>query len=112
VSSWSFVVIAADPVRQQAAAAYLSWVSDPARLAQWAEAARLVPASKSAFAQAIHPREYADVLWSLLQHAMVAPPLAAQAPYTSAWHSAVAAVLGGQLGPEDAAFRAIQAITQ
>jgi ABC-type glycerol-3-phosphate transport system substrate-binding protein len=81
-------------------------------MGEWSAAARLVPASKSAFADAIDSPEYADVLWSLLNDALVAPTFSQQLPYAEAWHEAVEAVLSGLMTPDDAAFRAIQAITQ
>jgi ABC-type glycerol-3-phosphate transport system substrate-binding protein len=91
---------------------FLGWMLDPARMGEWAGAARLIPASKSAFAQAMAPVEYAEVMWNLLEDALVAPEFSRQAPYAEAWHNAVSGVLSGQLAPDDAAFRAVQAITQ
>lgn len=112
VSGWSFVVITNDPARQNAAVQYLTWLIDPARLGEWANAARLIPAGKSAFAQAMDSSAYAEVLWNLLQDPLVAPSFSQQAPYADAWHTATQAVLNGQLAPDDAAFRAVQTITQ
>jgi len=112
VSGWSFVMFTADEARQRAVLNYLEWLSAPDHLGEWASAAKMIPASKSAFAQAIEPQAYADLLWSLLQSGIVAPSFQEQAPYADAWHAAVQAVLNGQLSPEDAAFRAVQAITQ
>lgn len=111
-SSWSFVVLDGDAGKRNAALEYLSWMLDPARMGEWAGAARLVPASKSAFAQAMDPAEYAEVMWTLMEDALVAPDFSKQAPYAEAWHAAVTGVLSGQLTPDDAAFRAVQAITQ
>ncbi len=111
-SSWSFVIITNDTARQNAAAQYLVWMIDPARMGEWSNAARLLPASKSAFAQSTESDGYADVMWQLFSDALVAPSFSQQAPYATAWHDAVQAVLTGQLAPEDAAFRALQAITQ
>ncbi len=112
VSSWSFVVLTSNPERQQAALDYLEWLNEPAHLGEWAHAAQMIPASKSAFAQTIEPQAYADLLWSLLENGIAAPDLDKQAPYADAWHNAVQAVLNGQLSPEDAAFRAIQTLSQ
>ncbi len=112
VSSWTFVIITNDAAKQTAAANYLLWLIDPRRLGEWANAARLIPASKSAFAQGMEQGAYADVLWSLLQNAIVAPDFSKQSVFANAWHAAVQAVLNGQLAPEDAAFRAVQSITQ
>ena len=50
VSGWSYVILTNDPARHQAAAAYLAWLDDPERLGAWAVGARMIPASKSAFA--------------------------------------------------------------
>ena len=72
----------------------------------------MLPASKSAFAQAIEVPEYADVMQNLLQDGLVAPSFAQQDVYAAAWQNAVQTVLTGQLSPDDAAFRAVQAITQ
>jgi ABC-type glycerol-3-phosphate transport system substrate-binding protein len=112
VSAWTFVVLTSDSTRQQAATSYLGWLDDAARMGEWANAARLVPASQSAFAQAIQPPEYADTLRTLLTRGIVAPPLSQQMRYANAWRTAVEAVLSGQMAPEDAAFRAIQTVTQ
>lgn len=112
VSSWSFVVLADDSGEQRAATDYLIWLIDPTRLGEWSNAARLLPASTSAFAQSLEESAYADVVWGLLQNALVAPSFALQAPYAEAWHHAITAVMNGELAPDDAAFRAVQAITQ
>lgn len=112
VASWSFVILTEDAPRQGAALDYLQWLDEPAHLAEWAHAAQMIPARKSAFAQAIAPQTYADFLWSILENGIVAPDLDKQAPYADAWHNAVQAVLNGQLSPEDAAFRAIQTLSQ
>lgn len=112
VSSWSFVILTKDAPKQGAAATYLAWMIDPARMGAWANAARFIPAGKSAFAQSIESAEYANVLWNLFSDALAAPSFTQQAPYADAWHDAVEAVLNGQLAPDDAAFRAVQAITQ
>jgi ABC-type glycerol-3-phosphate transport system substrate-binding protein len=112
VTGWSFVILAKDAHKQNAAIQYLAWLNDPARLGEWSNAARMIPASKGAFAHAIESPAYADMLWQLLQTAMVAPSLKQQAPYLEAWHQAVTAVLNGQLSPDDAAFSAAQAIAQ
>lgn len=112
VSAWSLIVLSEEPARQQAAGEYVAWLSEPAYLAQWAEAASMVPASKSAFAEAVGPQDYADLLWRLLEQGIVAPGFEQQAPYAAAWHTAVQAVLNGQQTPDDAAFRAVQAMSQ
>jgi ABC-type glycerol-3-phosphate transport system substrate-binding protein len=112
VSGWSFVILSDNPAKQSAAARYLEWMIDPARLGEWSSAARLVPAGTGAFAQAVEPGEYSDTMWDLLNHAIVSPSFVQQVPYAEAWHDAVSAVLDGRLAPDDAAFRALQAITQ
>lgn len=112
VSGWSYVILTDDPARHRAASEYLAWLIEPARLAEWTRAARVLPASSSAFAQASDDSEYADLIWRLMNNALVAPSFAQQAPYAEAWHTAVPAVLNGQLAPDDAAFRAAQAITK
>lgn len=112
VSSWSFVILSSDLAKIDAATKYLEWMIDPARMGEWSGAARMIPASKSAFAQSIEPAAYAEVLWKMVESGLVAPSFAEQAPYAAAWHSAVNAVWSGQLAPDDAAFRAIQVISQ
>lgn len=112
VSGWSFVILTDDKAKQDAAARYLEWLIEPTHMGEWSSAARMVPAGKSAFAIAIDSPEYAELLWNLFQDALVAPGFGQQQPYADAWHNAVAAVLNGQLAPDDAAFRAVQAITQ
>lgn len=112
VSSWSFVVLTHDGNKQRAATDYLSWLIDPARMGEWADAAKMIPAGKGAFAQSINSPSYAEIVWNLMQNGLVEPSFTEQAPYASAWQDAVQAVLDGQLSPDDAAFRAVQAITQ
>lgn len=112
VSSWSFVVLTDEPGKQRAAMEYLAWLVDPARMGEWSNAARFLPASSSAFAQSVQEPAYSDVVWGLLQNALVAPAFTVQGRYAEAWHNAVTAVMNGQLAPADAAFRAAQAITQ
>lgn len=112
VSGWSFVILSTDPAKNDAVTMYLEWMIDPARMGAWSGAARMIPASKSAFAQSIQLPEDAEVVWKLVESGLVAPSFSEQAPYAGAWHSAVAAVWSGQLEPDDAAFRAIQAISQ
>lgn len=111
-SGWTYVILTKDPERRQAAADFLQWLDDPGFLAQWTQSAFLVPAGKTAFAQAVTPPDYAATLQNLLEHAIVAPGFPAQKPYAAAWHDAVQAVLNGQLTPDDAAFRALSSITQ
>lgn len=111
-SGWTYVILTRDPERRRAAADFLEWLEEPEFLAQWMQAAYLVPAGKTAFAQAVTPPAYAETLQDLLNHAIVAPGFSAQKPYAAAWHDAVQAVLNGQLTPDDAAFRALQSITQ
>lgn len=112
VSAWTFVILAQDEAKQNAAAQYLVWMIEPARLSEWANAARMLPASKSAFAQTMDDSEYAEVMWNLLHAGLVAPTFAEQAAYVDGWRQAIASVLSGQLAPDDAAFRALQTITQ
>lgn len=112
VSSWSFVMLTKDAQKQNAAMQYLAWLNDAAHLSEWSNAARMLPASKGAFAQAMSSPDYAALMWNLLDGALVAPSFSEQAPYLDAWHEAVSAVLKGQLSPDDAAFRAAQTISQ
>ena len=110
-SGWTYVILTRDSQRERAAQEYLQWIDEPAFLGEWAQAARLIPASSSAFAQAFASDAYADTLRAILNAAQVSPGFDAQQPYATAWHAAVQAVLNGQLSPEDAAFRALQTIS-
>jgi len=112
VSGWTYVILTPDPARQRVAADYLMWLSEPAFLAKWARAAQWIPASSSAFAQAMTPAAYADTLRVLMEHAIIAPSFDAQRPYADAWRQAAQAVLNGQLTPADAAYRALTGILQ
>ena len=112
VSGWTFVILTPDPARRRAAAEFLMWLNEPTFLAEWTKSANLAPAGKSAFAQSVTPSSYAGTLENLLEHAIVAPGFSAQKSYANAWHAAVQAVLNGQLTPDDAAYRALQSITQ
>ncbi len=108
VSSWNYGIVTADPRRQAAAAELLNWLNEPSRIAEWATAANMVPARRSAFAQATMPPEYADFLLTLLENGIVAPTLAERAPFGSGWHDALQAVLRGQSTPAEAAPKAAQ----
>jgi ABC-type glycerol-3-phosphate transport system substrate-binding protein len=112
VSGWTYVILTPDPARRRAATDFLMWLNEPSFLAEWTQAANLAPAGKSAFARSVTPSLYAETLGDLLDHAIVAPGFSAQKSYAAAWHAAVQAVLNGQLTPDDAAFRALQSITQ
>ncbi len=109
VSSWNYAIVTSDPERHAAAAELLDWLDDPARLAEWAGAAHLIPARRSAFVQAVAPSDYADFLRNLIANGLVAPTFAERAPYEAGWHSALQAVLRGQSTPSEAAVKAAQA---
>jgi ABC-type glycerol-3-phosphate transport system substrate-binding protein len=108
VSGWNYVIITGDPHRHAAAAAFLNWIDEPSRLAEWAAAAQMVPARRSAFALSVKPRVYGDFLLKLLETAMVAPTFAERAAYGDSWHTALQAVLRGQATPAEAALTAAQ----
>lgn len=110
VSAWNYAIITQDPRRHAAAAAFLNWVIEPSRLGEWAAAAQVVPARRSAFAVSVAPREYGDFLLKLLDTGFVAPTFSERAAYSSSWHSALQAVLRGQATPGEAALRATQAL--
>ncbi len=112
VSGWTYVILTSDPARQRVAADYLMWLSEPAFLAKWTRAAQWIPASSSAFTQAMTPAAYVDTLRVLMEHAIIAPSFDAQRPYADAWRQAAQAVLNGQLTPADAAYRALTGILQ
>jgi multiple sugar transport system substrate-binding protein len=108
VSSWNYAIITADPRRHAAAAAFLNWIDEPSRLAEWATSSGMVPARRSAFAISIKPNEYGDFLLGLLDKAIVAPTFAERAPYGASWHTALQEVLRGQATPAEAALTAAQ----
>lgn len=111
-SGWSFVILTPNPVRRRVAEEYLQWLDDADFMGEWAQAARMLPASKSAFDASGLSEADAQALRQVLERAMTAPSFQIQSPYGDVWHAAVQAVLSGQLSPEDAAFRALQSITQ
>ena len=43
VSGWNYAIITQDANRHAAAAAFLNWIDEPSRLAEWAAAAQMVP---------------------------------------------------------------------
>jgi ABC-type glycerol-3-phosphate transport system substrate-binding protein len=112
VNGWNFAILTRDQRRHDAAAEFLNWIDEPSRLAEWATAARMVPARRSAFALSVMPRDYGDFLISILESGMVAPTFADRAPYAGAWHSAMQAVLRGQATPSEAASKAAQGFGQ
>jgi ABC-type glycerol-3-phosphate transport system substrate-binding protein len=111
VSGWNYAIITQEPRRHAAAAAFLSWIDEPSRLAEWASVAQVVPARRSAFAISVGPREYGDFLLNLLDGADVAPTFADRAAYAGSWTSALQAVLRGQATPGEAALKAAQALS-
>lgn len=110
--SWSYVVLAIEPRRHAAAVQLMEWLNDPARIGEWANALRIIPARKSAFPNAIQPGPFADLMVAILDDAIVSPTFDEQAPYLAAWQDAIQTVLRGELAPADAAARAAQAISQ
>jgi ABC-type glycerol-3-phosphate transport system substrate-binding protein len=110
VSGWNYAIITKEPLRHAAAAEFLNWIDEPSRLGEWAAAAQLVPARRSAFAISIAPNEYGEFLLKLLDAAIVGPTFAERAVYGGSWHSALQAVLRGQATPGEAALRAAQAL--
>ncbi|MGB8645265.1 MAG: ABC transporter substrate-binding protein [Anaerolineae bacterium] len=111
VSSWNYAIVTSDPQRHAAAAELLNWLNEPARMAEWAAAAGMVPARRSAFVSSVPVPEYADFLRGLIESGIVAPTLAERAPYATGWHTGLQAVLRGQSTPAEAAPKAAQAVT-
>lgn len=112
VSSWNYAIVTNDPGRHAAAAAFLNWIDDPARLGEWAIASQMVPARRSAFAASISPRDYGDFLLRLLDNSIIAPTFAERAAYADSWDLALQDVLRGQATPSEAALKATQALLQ
>jgi ABC-type glycerol-3-phosphate transport system substrate-binding protein len=112
VHSWNYTILTSDPARHTAAAEFVNWITDPSRVAEWASAAKVIPARRSAFALVIKPRAYADFLLSLFDAAIISPSLAELAPYSDAWGNALKSVLRGQATPIEAATRAAQSLGQ
>ncbi|MGE5138693.1 MAG: hypothetical protein ACM3JD_04465, partial [Rudaea sp.] len=110
VNSWNYAIVATDPAHRAAAGQLLSWLDDPARLAEWTNAAQLVPARRSALSASSIPQDYADFLRGLLDSGMAAPTLSQRAPYEAGWHTALQSVLRGQATPSEAALRAAQTL--
>ncbi|MGE5140462.1 MAG: extracellular solute-binding protein [Rudaea sp.] len=112
VATWNLAIVTSDPVRHAAAAKLLNWLNEPSRLSEWATAARVIPARRSAFVNAVTPTDYADFLRRLIEAGIVAPSLAERAPYSTGWRTALQAVLRGQSTPAEAASKAAQPAIQ
>lgn len=110
VSAWNYAIITPDTKRHAAAAAFLDWVDEPSRLGEWAAAAQVIPARRSAFALSVAPQAYGDFLLKLLETGIVAPTFSERQAYSSSWHAALQSVLRGQSTPGEAALRAAQAL--
>ncbi len=112
VATWDLAIVTSDPVRHAAAAQLLNWLNEPSRLSEWAVAARVIPARRSAFVTAVTPTDYADFLRRLIEAGIVAPSLAERAPFSAGWRTALQAVLRGQSTPAEAAPKAAQPAIQ
>lgn len=108
--AWTYAMVTTDPARQRATVEFLQWLTASPRLAEWANAARKIPARRTAFASALDAGDYADFLRTLFEHANVQPTASQLARVSPAFRTAVLSVLRGQGTPIEAANRAVNSI--
>ena len=109
--SWAFVVPTRDPARAAAAAALIRWLVSPENEGEWARAANLLPARRSAFEHWYPPDSYATFARQELERALAPPPAQVAQVVGPAIQKAVADVLRGQAQPADAATAAAASVT-
>ncbi|MBM4458683.1 MAG: extracellular solute-binding protein [Chloroflexi bacterium] len=106
-SGWALAVVAADPARQKAAAAFINWLLAPENAGGWAQAAGWLPTAPKALAVwGANPyREFLDrQLASAVSH-----PIGADYPQVAGrLQKAVTSVLRGASSPNDAAQAALK----
>jgi ABC-type glycerol-3-phosphate transport system substrate-binding protein len=74
VGGYVWVLISADPERQQAAEALVAWLADPEQQGAWSRAAMLLPTGASALATWSADDPYTDFLNGALSSAIAIPP--------------------------------------
>lgn len=102
---WAFVLVTADPQRQQAAAHLIEWLMSPENLAEWSFATNHLPARRSALPLVGWPRSYADFLETQLEIAFFRPSTPEFERIARALQVAVKDVLSGERSPWDATSR-------
>ena len=110
--SWAFVVPTRDPARAAAAAALIRWLVSPKNEGEWARAANLLPARRSAFEYWYPPDSYVTFARQELERALAPPPTEVAQVVGPAIQKAVADVLRDQAQPADAATASAASVTR
>ncbi|MDQ4077060.1 MAG: extracellular solute-binding protein [Chloroflexota bacterium] len=91
-----------DPRQQQAAARYLEWFFDPARLAAWSGASAWLPARRSTLEEIIDDEEYGDFLDALLEQGWLRQGGATWSSFAQAMQEQFRAVMTEATSPVEA----------
>ena len=109
---WSWAIVNAAPERHTLAADLLLWLTQPAQLSAWTQAAQVLPPRSKALDQwEASPLIPVATLRDLLTHAELVPSAEVLSLVGPPLHQALTDVLNGQATPSDAAVRAAQTIT-
>lgn len=109
-STWSWALVAVDPVRQAAAAELVRWLGDPAFLGPWTQALGLMPPTAAAL-QAWTTPEDASAVADLAEASLARPSEELLAIFGPPLQQAVQAVLTAGASADAAAFDAAQSLS-
>jgi ABC-type glycerol-3-phosphate transport system substrate-binding protein len=108
-TAWSYALVTADPVRQPIALALMQWLTAPANIGEWSQAAGALPPRASAL-DAWDKDLPAAFAGELMPVAVLQPGAADLAILGLPLKQAVADALAGRVTPQTAAERAAAAI--
>ena len=108
-TSWSWAVAASDPARQMLAAEMMSWLSDPAFLAEWTEAQGIMPPGRSAL-ELLAAGNRRELVSSISEKALPFPDDEILVFAGPVFSKAARRVLIDGVSPEDSAQEASKAI--
>jgi ABC-type glycerol-3-phosphate transport system substrate-binding protein len=102
-SAWAFAIVTNNPARQNAAAAWISWMMQPERLAPYLRASHRLPATRAVLGAVVTQRDYAVFLRDLMESAIPMPSIGQNSKKAEGWRADSAAVWRGQMTPDEAA---------
>jgi len=104
---WAFLLLTANPRRQEAAAEFVKWFLTPESLTAWAKASGHLPPSRSALRLAVEDAAYRLFVLRQMEAAYFRP---SNEEITTALQQAVVDVLSGNATPQEATEQVIEAL--
>jgi ABC-type glycerol-3-phosphate transport system substrate-binding protein len=109
---WSWAIVNSAPEQHTLTADLLLWLTQPAQLSAWTQAAHMLPPRSKALDQwKASPLTPVATLRDILTHAELVPSAEVLSLVGPPLHQALTDVLNGQATPSDAAVLAAQTIT-